>query len=153
MEIVQQSPSLSHSHVTLLLPAPKIAGLLPARVGVEPEQAATQPVSAFIYDTPQLAELPTEKRECLLDAARTLLDVAVGFVLDDLNEDALRAAQVLFHRQIVGHSPRRPMNPVTYRAERDADILEWALSAAKASRQLAERREARAERERAVQHE
>ncbi len=124
MRIVPQSVSVSHSYfpaqTLLMLAAPQIAGLLPARVPL----AAPDP---FIYVNPRLAELPDAQQERLFEAAQTLLDVAVGRALDELNDHALNTALALFRRAVTGR-PMRPANPAQYNAEHDATLLEWLAS-------------------------
>jgi len=130
--IVSQSGQVTYSHAPLLLSAPRIAGLIAATsVTSEPPP---KPSAEFSYRNGLLAELSAERRSQFIDAATTLLDVAVVYSHGDMSDNALRAAQVLFHRQLTGHSPDRPMNPVAYRAERDADLLDWWVGA---SRRLA----------------
>ena len=108
----------------LALPAPApIAGLLPARVpsSESPKQAAPAP---FIFDRPVLADLSTAQRERLYDATNVLLEIAVEFMVGTFNEDAIRAAEVVFHRAVGGKSVVRPLSPQAFNAEIDADWLE-----------------------------
>ena len=136
MRIVSQSASASYSHFPpmLALPAPApIAGLLPARVpSSEPPSDAPAP---FIFDRPALAELTAAQREHLYDATNVLLEIAVEFMLGTFNEDAIRAAEVLFHRAVGGKSSLRPLSPAAFNAEIDADWLEM-LARAKRARPI-----------------
>ena len=137
MRIVQQSASASYSHFSpmLALPAPApIAGLLPARVpsSEPPKQAAPAP---FIFDRPALADLSAQQREHLYEATNVLLEIAVEFMIGALNEDAIRAAEVLFHRAVGGKSSIRPLSPAAFNAEIDADWLEM-LARAKRARPI-----------------
>jgi len=118
----------------LALPAPvPIAGLLPARVpSSEPPSDAPAP---FIFDRPALAELTAAQREHLYDATNVLLEIAVEFMLGTFNEDAIRAAEVLFHRAVGGKSSLRPLSPAAFNAEIDADWLEM-LARAKRARPI-----------------
>ena len=150
MSILPNSQLVSHSpfpaqrathESPLLLPAPKIAGLLGTG---ETERASHDGRAShdhymggaekdadqarFTFVDWRLATLDAEQRRRFSDAAQTLLGVALRFAIDEMNEDALRAAQVLFHRKLTGHSPRRPMTPVAFRAEGDADLLDVLLS-------------------------
>ena len=134
--IVSQSVSTSYCHFPpmLALPAPApIAGLLPARVpSSEPPPA---PFSPFIFDRPALADLTAAQREHLYDATNVLLEIAVEFMLGVLNEEAIRAAEVLFHRAVGGKSSIRPLSPAAFNAEIDADWLEM-LARAKRARPI-----------------
>ena len=137
MRIVSQSVSPSYCRFPpmLALPAPApIAGLLPARVpsSEPPKQAAPAP---FIFDRPTLADLSTQQREHLYDATNVLLEIAVEFMIGALNEDAIRAAEVLFHRAVGGKSTIRPLSPAAFNAEIDADWLEL-LARAKRARPI-----------------
>jgi len=119
----------------LALPAPApIAGLLPARVpsSEPPKQAAPAP---FIFDRPALADLSAQQREHLYNATNVLLEIAVEFMIGALNEEATRAAEVLFHRAIGGKSSLRPLSPAAFNAEIDADWLEM-LARAKRARPI-----------------
>jgi len=119
----------------LALPAPApIAGMLPARVpsSETPKQAAPVP---FIFDRPALADLTTTQREHLYNATNVLLEIAVEFMLGTLNEEAIRAAEVLFHRAVGGKSIVRPLSPAAFNAEIDADWLEM-LARAKRARPI-----------------
>ena len=123
--IVSRSGKVLYSPTPLLLPAPHIAGLIAAT------SVTSKPSAEFTYRNPTLAALPAEHRSQFIDAVTTLLDVAVAYAHGDLNDNALRAAQVLFHRQLTGHSPDRPLTPTAYRAERDAELIEWWVGARK----------------------
>ncbi len=137
MPIVTQSASASHSHfpaAQLLLPAPHIAGLLPAHV--QSSQPPPEPPPApFVFDRPNLADLSQAQRERLYHAADILLDSAIEFMVGTFSEEILRAAEVLFHRAAGGKSTVRPLGPAAYNAEVDADWLEM-LTRAKRSRPI-----------------
>ena len=110
----------------LMIDAPKIAGLLPARAAslVEKETEALDAPS-FTYTSTRLKELSVRRTEVLFQAMRTLIDIAVSFALEESNEAALRAAEVVFHRAAGGTTPIRPWTPEAYRAERDAVLVDW----------------------------
>jgi|SRR5579859_3923899 len=111
----------------LLLTAPNIAGLLPAQAqSLQDDEHGQQPI--FECCGPRLQRLSPTAREQLLTAIEKLLEVAVAFSLGEMNEAALRAAEVIFHRAIAGPSTPRPRNPIEYCAEKDADVLDWYLS-------------------------
>jgi len=143
--IVSQSGQVTYFASPLLLPAPRIAGLIAAT------SVTSKPLPEFTYRNARLADLSAGRRAQLIEAATTLLDVAVAVMCGDMNDSALRAAQVLFHRQLTGHSPDRPLNPVAYRAERDADLLDWWVGASRrlsASEAVTQQRIAEYERKR-----
>ncbi len=106
MRIVQQSVSLSYSPF-LALPAPKIAGLLPAHVAGMTHGSSPTP---FTYTDPRLAELSDKTRTELDKLMTTLLKATVGLLADDLNEAEfaiaggtfLRQVAALYHGAIVG---------------------------------------------------
>jgi len=136
MRIVSQSvsPSYCHFPTMLALPAPApIAGLLPARV--PSSEAPPNAPAPFTFDRPALADLTTAQREHLYDATNVLLEIAVEFMLGTFNEDAIRAAEVLFHRAVGGKSTIRPLSPAAFNAEIDADWLEM-LTRAKRARPI-----------------
>ena len=118
MRIVHQSALPSHCHfpvAPLMLVAPKIAGLLPAHTG-------SQPCSpSFIFKSTGLAELSNPQHMHLFEAAEMLLEIAVEFMRGTFNEDALRAAETVFHRAVGGQSIVRPLSPQQFNAELDAD--------------------------------
>lgn len=58
--------------------------------------------------------------------------------METLNENALRAAEVIFHRAAGGQSGVGTAGPKAYGAEVDADLMEWAIGA---SKRMAEARE------------
>ena len=139
MSIVPHLTSASYSHFPaqpqqLMLPAPHIAGLLPAHVpsSEPPPDSAPTP---FVFDRPNLADLTAAQRVRLYEAADMLLEIAVEFMVGTFNEDALRAAEVMFHRAAGGKSAIRPLSPATFNAEIDADWLEM-LARAKRARPM-----------------
>ena len=135
MRIVPQfvPPSYCPFLPMLALPAPApIAGLLPARV---PSSEPPNAPAPFIFDRPALADLSAQQREHLYDATNVLLEIAVEFMIGALNEDAIRAAEVLFHRAVGGKSSIRPLSPAAFNAEIDADWLEM-LARAKRARPI-----------------
>jgi len=107
-----------------MLPAPKVAGLL---------GSGTQPT--FTFADPRLAQLTPAQREKLFDAAAVLLEVAVRFGLRELNDNALRAAASLFARKLTGRAATRFESPDHFRAENDADLLDWLLGVEKRGRE------------------
>ncbi len=122
MRIVPQAAPFSHSFFPpplLMLPAPRIAGLLAARVS-EPEAPVN---NDFHYTHPELASLPDEQRERLFNGVKILLDVALDVALHGLGDEALRAAEVVFHRAAGGQTPEHFAGPAAYNAEVDADIM------------------------------
>ena len=127
MRIVQQSGSASYSHfpaAQLLLPAPRIAGLLPASVQRPPDDH-DHAVAPFIYNDPRLADLSPDLREQLYTAAKILLDVAIAHTQGTVNDHALNTALSLFRRAVTG-KPMKPMTPAQYKAEADVMFLELA---------------------------
>ncbi len=128
MRIVPQAAPNSHSLFPpplLMLPAPRIAGLLPARVAVTSGEPPPAPdLSIFTYTHPGLAELPTAQREKLLNGAKVLLDVALDFALNGLAEDALRAAEVLFHRAAGGQPPKHFKSPKEFSIDHQSKLME-----------------------------
>ena len=123
MRIVQQSVPASYCHfpsTQLLLPAPRIAGLLAAPASQRPPD-----VSPFIYNDPRLEELTLAQRDRLYDATRILLDVVVTHLLGKANDHALNTTLALFRRAVTG-KPMRPMTPAQYNANADVVFLEWA---------------------------
>jgi len=105
MRIVSQFAFALHS-LRLALPAPKIAGLLPS--GLKPSPAP------FVFDRPALADLNMAQRDRLYQAAEVLLEFAVEFIVGTFNENALRAAEVLFHRATGAQSPIKTVGPASY---------------------------------------
>jgi len=103
-----------------LLAAPKIAGLL-----------GSGPSPAFTFSDPRLEQLSSDQRQRLFDAVTVLLEVATRFALAELNDNALRAAASLFARKLTGESAKRYQNPAHFRAEQDADLLDWLLKVEK----------------------
>ena len=123
MRIVQQSVPASYSHfpaAQLLLPAPRIAGLLAA-----PTMQPPPDVPPFIYNDPRLEALTLVQRDRLYDATHILLDVAVAHSLGNVNDHALNTALTLFRRAVTGQA-MRPMTPAQYNANADVVFLEWA---------------------------
>lgn len=92
MRIVQQSVPLSYSPF-LALPAPKIAGLLPA-----PKPPA--PPKPFVFDDPHLADLSVKSRAQLDMLLTTLIKATVGLLTDAFSETAFELANATFARQI-----------------------------------------------------
>ena len=97
MRIVQQSALVSYSPF-LALPAPKIAGLLPAHVGVDPPVGP--PPKAFVYDDPGLAALPDKTRAAFDTLLTTLVTAAVGLLADELTEAEFALVNSAFLRQV-----------------------------------------------------
>ncbi len=111
---------------TLLLSAPKIAGLLPAQAeSLHINDAPDTSKGSFTYSNARLADVPESQCERLTAGMQALMDVAVAYALDEVNEAALRAAEVLFHRAAGGSIPAHPRSPQAYCAERDAELVDW----------------------------
>jgi hypothetical protein len=121
MPIVSQFAPISHSLFPPypLLPAPTPRLLLPA-----PKLHQKQAPISITYTHAQLANLTESQRECLIHAMTTLLDVSVGVMLELLNLDAFRAAQVSFSREITGTMPPAPNSFAGVKAEFDAAAVE-----------------------------
>ena len=98
MDIVPQSPRVLYSPF-LALPAPKIAGLLPARVGADPPVGSSQP-KPFVYADPQLAALSDKTRAAFDKLLTTLVAASVGLLVDDLTEAEFALANGTFLRQV-----------------------------------------------------
>jgi len=136
MPIVSQFASVSYS----LFPPYPLLNAPPPRL-LLPAPKHTAPIT-ITYTHALLNDLDEIRRQHLIDAMTTMLDVSVGYLLDLLNLDAFRAGQVAFHREITGKNPPRPHTPEAYNAERDGDILDWFMNAPRRmeeSRQQAER--------------
>jgi len=133
MRIVPQSAPASYSLLptSLALPAPKIAGLLGP--GPQPDR------SAYSYSDPRLAAFTDEQRTRLFDAADTLLEIAVRFATRELSDTAVRAAASLFARKLTGRPATRYQGPEHFRAEQDADLLDWLLGVEKRNAARAKR--------------
>ncbi|MHB8626763.1 MAG: hypothetical protein ACYDEO_11215 [Aggregatilineales bacterium] len=128
MDIVPQSPCVSYSPF-LALPAPNIAGLLPAQAESlhRGDKLKAEP---FTYIDPRLADMSERTRTELDKLVTTLLKVTVGLLVDDLSESEfaiaggtfLRQVETLYHGAIVGDL--KPINsPFTHRRQRmDAKI-------------------------------
>ena len=124
--IVPQSVPASYCPM-LALPAPKIAGLLPAHV-----PSSMPPSTRYVFASPALDDLSNQQQNRLFDATEMLLDIAVEFMRGTFNEDALRAAETVFHRAVGGHSVARPLSPKQFNAELDADWFEMLARAKQA---------------------
>lgn len=121
MSIIQPFPPISQSPFPLLQSGVRIAGLLPARVpSSEPPPEQDSPLR-FVFDRPSLADLSNQQRDHLFKSANILLEIAIEFMVGAFNEDALRAAEVMFHRGVGGKSAIRPLGPQAFKAENDAD--------------------------------
>ncbi len=98
MRIVPQFASLSYSPF-LALPAPKIAGLLPAQA--ESLHRSDPPiVQPFIFADPRFADLSDKTRIELDKLVTTLLRATVGLLVDDLSESEFASAGSTFLRQV-----------------------------------------------------
>ncbi len=97
MRIVHQSASVSYSPF-LALPAPKIAGLLPAHVAGTTHGSSPTP---FTYTDPRLGELSDKTRIELDKLVTMLLRATVGLLADDLGESEFAIAGSTFLRQVV----------------------------------------------------
>jgi len=120
MPIVPQPNPFFYSPF-LALPAPHIAGLLPA--GTLPNQPPIDSVAPYIFDRPALADLTVDQRTRLCEATDMLLEIAIEHLLGNFDENVLRAAEVIFHRAAGGKSPLRQVGPAAFHAELDADWL------------------------------
>jgi hypothetical protein len=117
----------------LLLPAPKIAGLLPARVSALP--------TTLIYTSPDFAQISDAARATLIEMAMRLLDAATAYLNGAPNEGPLFRAEERFHEMLVAKHPHpapqrvsafadkpgatRPKRKVPSKAEMDAEIDEF----------------------------
>jgi hypothetical protein len=118
MCIVSQSTPFFYSPFPAL-PAPKIAGLLPA---------PKPPVSpVFIYGHHRLEALSPAEQQRLFDAARLLLDVALAHHDGLLNMHALNTALAAFREAVTGQ-PIRATNPAQYAANMDIPLLQFMMS-------------------------
>jgi len=102
MRILQRSASVSYSPF-LALPAPKIAGLLPASTG-QVSQAPTAAVDSLHLHEPRLSQLTTLELARLFMAFRELLAVAVNFTLGDSLSAELYAAEQAFHQMLTNEA-------------------------------------------------
>ena len=131
MPILQQPASLSYSPF-LALPAPRIAGLLPAPK-VEP------PPAPFVYNDPRLAALSDKTRADLDKLVTTLLKATVGLLADDLNEAEfaiangtfLRQVKVLYRGAAIGDTPFST-SPFSHARQRLDEKIEGMLAQSKA---------------------
>ncbi len=133
-QIVPQSASfpltLFPPNMPLLLSAPKIAGLLmpPRPSEPPPPEPEAEPVArVFTYRHARFAELTEGEYAAFIRATDILLEVGVNYMLGVMNEDALRAAEIVFHRGVGGAKSKYPLNPEAYSAERDADFIGLAV--------------------------
>lgn len=117
MPIVAQSAS--HSYCPLLaLPAPRIAGLLPAVTAARPPDPPT-----FLFSDTRLVDLSPAEQKRLFGATQTLLEVTLSYLSGGkLSDHALNTALALFRRAVTGQ-PMQPMNPPQYNAEKDVTLL------------------------------
>lgn len=153
MRIVHQSAFVSYSPF-LALPAPKIAGLLPARTGPDPR---VQPLRPFVYAEPRLADLSDNTR-LTFDRLLTVLTTAtIGLLSDDLTEAEfalangtfLRQVRALYHATIIGDPRPVPASPFAQARKRLDEKMEQMQAESRAN--LAEARE-RIARELAARH-
>ncbi len=142
MRIVQQSASLSYSPF-LALPAPKIAGLLPAHVAGTTHGSSPTP---FMYTDPRLADLSDKTRVDLDRLVTTLLKATVGLLADEYSEvefalangTFLRQVTALYHGAIIGDL--KPTNsPFAHTRQRMDEKIDGLLAQSKVH--LAETRE------------
>ncbi len=117
MRIVAQSVSISYSPF-LALPAPRIAGLLPA--------PKPPPLPTFSYANSRLAELNSSQQRALFSAATLLFDIAVRHQSGEMSDHALNTALAAFRRAMTGQ-PARPMNPAAFAAEMDVPLLQFLM--------------------------
>jgi hypothetical protein len=118
MEIVPQSTATLRSHVpakpVLLLPAPQIAGLLPA--STTPPRDDKERSTTFTYADPRLATLTLAKQDKMFEAVTQLLNIAVGCLTGEAQEMELITAEAAFHDAIMG----KPVPPPRYNQSREA---------------------------------
>ncbi len=117
MRIVAQSVCISYSPFPAL-PAPRIAGLLPA--------PKPKPITTFTYTNARLEGLSTIEQEQLFAATTLLLDVAVRHQSGEMSDHALNTALAAFRRAMTGQ-PARPMNPAAFAAEMDVPLLQFLM--------------------------
>ncbi len=122
----------------LALPAPSLAGLLPARCVTSTASEPPIPPKAFTYSSPYLIDLSANQQGKIFDDARILLDVAVDYTRDLLNDHALNTAIAAF-RQAVSGKPMQAHNPAEFNAEMDAPILEYMAGIAQIRARQAEK--------------
>lgn len=124
MRIVHQSELNSYSllpeNPPLLLSAPKIAGLLPAKT--EHKNRQEESPTAFTYHNSTIATLSSAQFNRFSEAAARLLDAAIAALTGGINEDELRTAEARFHLDITGKPIRTSQ---LHLAELDADLIMW----------------------------
>jgi len=113
----------------LMLPAPRIAGLLTAWVASSEPPPPLPEAEPFIYNNPRMVDLPEAKRERLLYVTRILLDASVDVELGSLSPAIFHAAAVLLKRAVIGQSSYPPSNRIAFLAEIDADVLDMSMRA------------------------
>lgn len=86
----------STSQSSLLLPAPKIAGLLPARV---------TPPTTFTYAAADFAHIPDTARATLIEMTTRLLDAAIRYVNGAPDEADLFRIEHDFHETLIAVHP------------------------------------------------
>ena len=88
----------------LALPAPAIAGLLPARVPDRPQadthQRTATPSHPYVFDDPALDALPDAIRTQFDRLAKMLLGAAAGLLADERAENEFNLAANAFRQQI-----------------------------------------------------
>ena len=125
MRIVPQFAAVSYSSF-LALPAPNIAGLLPARAE-SLHRNAPRKAEPFTFADPRLVDLSDKTRVEFDKLAATLLRATVGLLTDDLTESEfaltgsafLRQAVALYHGAIIGNS--KPVDSPFARARQRLD--------------------------------
>src|SRR5579859_4186056 len=143
LSIAQHPPQMP-----LMLPQPRIAGLLPARV-----DSASHP-NVFTYTNPELDKLRDVTRVTLNEAAARLLDGAVRYLTDKPDETILLEAELRFHEALIAvHAPpeiilahshlERRSAPskhvIPTQEELDAEIEEFLIGAAERVKEAGER--------------
>ena len=136
MRIVQQSAPASYSIFPFLvspafwLPAPSIAGLLPAPAPTPEPPPIESTAEPFTYSSPFAAELSESQRKVIYDAARILIDVAVEYMRDTLNDHAVDTA-IMMYRQAIDQKPIKVRNPADYSALMNTPDLEYLIRRAR----------------------
>ena len=109
-QILSYRPAVSYP-TALALPAPKIAGLLPASVA---------PPTAFSYATADFAAIPDSARATLIELTTHLLDAAARYLNGLPDESPLFQAEHDFHETLVLKHPHPAPRRVSQFADKSA---------------------------------